>query len=47
MEFVESLTTLLCSFLFGLFIELLLLRALFKLLGKQPQEQIPVRNIVK
>jgi hypothetical protein len=47
MEFVESLTALLCSFLFGLLIELLLLRALFKLIGKRPQEQIPVRNIAK
>ena len=44
MEFVESLTALLGSFLFGLLIEWVLLRGLFKLIGKQSQEPIPVRD---
>jgi hypothetical protein len=44
MELVESLTALLCSFLFGLLIEWVLLRCLFKLIGKQPTEPISAHN---
>jgi len=47
MEFVESLTTLLSSFLLGLLLEWVLLRGLFKLIGKQPQETLSAREIVK
>lgn len=41
MEFVESLIALLCSFLFGLLIEWVFLRGLFKLMAKQPPKRMP------
>jgi len=44
MEFVESLTALLCSFLFGLLLEWVFLRGLFKLIGKRPVETIPAHK---
>ena len=44
MEFVESLTALLCSFLSGLLVEWVLLRGLFKLMGKQTEQPIPARD---
>ena len=47
MELVELLTALLCSFLFGLLIEWVLLQGLFKLIGTELQEPIPSRNLVK
>jgi hypothetical protein len=44
MEFVESLTALLCSFLFGLVVEWALLRGLFKLIEKHSPEPISARS---
>jgi hypothetical protein len=40
-EFVEMLTALLLSFLWGLLIEWLLLHGLFKLIAKQAPEEMP------
>jgi hypothetical protein len=44
MQFVESLTALMGSFLVGLLIEWVLLRGLVKLIGKQSPGPNPVRD---